>query len=656
MFNPKYHFFTHFMKPLIHQRFYLLSYILLQIIIITLILFFAQGRPIWHDISTRYDAFQNHALIPSYTRESTQKIRQHFDLVRQSTLQTNNPSAVLESVLANPKIQQLQLSANDIELIYTLTDKLLHEIYEIGYLHEGLSREGHLSGFVLLREKGKADTIVQARRLITKDNLHTYIQSQINHYDVPIQLLTESLVELFLQQNLLYLGIERHLVTEISPSILRQEQLGATIYIFMINILLILIIYHIYHEQVSKLHRYAPFSKRYYMLLFLTLLALVSTFFILIWVGHKSTYPPILFAPGVIFGFMITFLFGYRHGLLFALYYQGIIMIAVGFDMLSSLYLLLTLPFAIYLASIAKTRTQLFFASPWQSLVHGLVLLTISLSSATEELNIITMMIAMLIGLIVAPIALGVSPIIERVLNLPSHYRLLDLCDLNAPTLRRLQYLAPGTYTHSLNVAILAENACQRIGANGLLARVGAYYHDIGKMENPEYFVENQVKGINKHNQMRANLSAAMIRAHVRNGYDLGKEIGLPQEILDIICQHHGQSLVSFFYTRAQTELTEHEQSLNEADFRYPGPRPRTKESATVMLADSVEAASHTIKKPSQNSISKLVEDIISHKIETNELDESPLTLKDIGKIKHSLIQSLVGQYHHRIEYPEKKK
>lgn len=655
MNKTRYHIGIHFIKPLLKQKFYLFAYFTLQIAILIMVLTFAKGKPIWHDISTRHGENNNHALVPVYQKESNQRIRKHFELVRQSTLQANNPGIILEQVLNIPKIQQLNLNSSQIESIYTLSERLLNLIYNTGYLHDGLPKEAEKAGFVLIREYNKNDTLVASRKLITKDNLHSFLQSHLNYYDTASQLVSEALVELFLQQNLVYIDLERHMVQDISPTLLVQERIGITMYVFLVALLLLVIIYYLHSEQIIKLHRYEPFAKRYYALLLLEFLAILFTFIILVWPSQPSFAPRIMLTPGLVFGFMITFLFGYRHGILFSLYYVLIIMLAVRFEVFFSIYLLTTMPFAVYLASLCRTRSQLFFASFWQAIMNSIIVIILTMSQATEDLEVLTLFVAMLSGLLTSPIALGISPVIESLLNLPSGYRLLDLCNLNAPTLRRLQYLAPGTYTHSLNVAILAENACQNIGANGLIARVSAYYHDIGKMENPEYFVENQVKGSNKHNQMKANLSAAIIRAHVRVGYEMGKEVGLPQEILDIILQHHGKSLVSFFYTRAKDELSEHEQSLNEADFRYPGPSPRTKESAIIMLADSVEAASHTLKKPSQNNIEKLVDDIIVHKIDSKELDSSPLTLKDISSIKQSLIQSLVGQYHHRIDYPESK-
>ncbi|NIZ18833.1 HDIG domain-containing metalloprotein [Entomospira culicis] len=656
MFKRPYHAIFLFMNPLLRQKYYLLTYLLLQALFLMLILTFAQGRPIWHNIHHRYSEQSNHALIPVYHKRSSHQSQQHFAIVRQSVLQSNNPSLLLRQVLASPQLDSLELNLIQMEQIYTISEDILAQIYAIGYTGRELPREAERGGFVLIREDNHHDMLLSAKELLTIENIHGYIDHALLPYDLEVQLFAKALIHLFLQPNLNFTNLERHQITEISPILLQQEQIGSILYMLLITAAIIAIIHALYREAIIKLDRLKPIAKRYYMILAIAFIALISTFFILTWQGAPYRVPAVMMSPAIAVSFAITLLFGYRIGLLFSLHYLLIFALAVRFDMLSIIYLLMSMPVAIYLAHHATNRNRLFLASFWQALLQALAFFILAMVNATEEFDLPSLMVAIVSGLLVSPVALTISPIVERMLNLPTNYRLLDLCNLNAPTLRRLQYLAPGTYTHSLNVAILAENACQHIGAKGLLARVGAYYHDIGKMENPEYFVENQQKGTNKHNSMRANLSAAMIRSHVRIGYEMGKEIRLPQEVLDIISEHHGESLVSFFYTRAKEELSDPEQSINEADFRYSGPRPRSKESAIVMLADSVEAASHTLKKPNQTTIAKLVDDIISHKIETKELQDSPLALKDLGKIKFSLVQSLIGQYHHRIEYPKGEK
>jgi putative nucleotidyltransferase with HDIG domain len=252
-------------------------------------------------------------------------------------------------------------------------------------------------------------------------------------------------------------------------------------------------------------------------------------------------------------------------------------------------------------------------------------------------------------GFLCGILALGFLPIFEHVLNIPTRFRLLELADLNAPIFKQMLSLAPGTYTHSISVANLAEAACESIGANALLARVSAYYHDIGKIDQAAYFIENQ-KSFNKHDELRASLSVAVIKSHVRIGVEKAKELALPQAIIDIIAQHHGRGLSAYFYHRAMNE--EKNRRVSRDDYSYPGARPRTKEAAVLMLADTVEAASRTLKRPTEARLERFVWDTIMGKFNSGELGDSSLTLRDLETIKKSFVQILEGYFHTRIEYP----
>ena len=227
-------------------------------------------------------------------------------------------------------------------------------------------------------------------------------------------------------------------------------------------------------------------------------------------------------------------------------------------------------------------------------------------------------------------------------------FRLIELSDLNSPILKRLFTVAPGTYSHSVMVANLAESACQEIGANALLARVGAYYHDIGKMEQPDYFVENQT-AYNKHADIAPRLSATVIRSHVKLGLEKARSLGLPQEVMDIIAEHHGNSVISWFYH----EALKRESQVNMEDFTYPGRPPRSRESAVVMLADVTEAAVRTLKKPNASKLEKFIQELIMAKVEHGQLTESELTFRDLETIKNAFVRVLAGYYHSRIEYPK---
>ena len=242
-------------------------------------------------------------------------------------------------------------------------------------------------------------------------------------------------------------------------------------------------------------------------------------------------------------------------------------------------------------------------------------------------------------------------PLCERLFNIPTAYRLRELAFSDSPLLDRLSTVAQGTYNHSRNVADLAYQAARAVGANAMLARVGAIYHDIGKADHPEYFVENQGSE-NKHDDIKPSLSVAIIKSHVKLGLEKGREAGLPQEVLDIIAQHHGNDVIQFFYNEAKTQAMEAGADVKGDDYRYNGNPPAFAESAIVMLSDCVEAASRTLKRPNHSKYQKLVHSIIMGKIERQQLQNSQLSLTDLDRIEDAFIQTLIGRDHHRIEYP----
>jgi putative nucleotidyltransferase with HDIG domain len=257
-------------------------------------------------------------------------------------------------------------------------------------------------------------------------------------------------------------------------------------------------------------------------------------------------------------------------------------------------------------------------------------------------------------------VIIGLLPYLEDIFYIVTPTKLLELASPNNPLLKRLLMEAPGTYHHSLTVANLAEAATEAINGNALLSRVGAYYHDIGKIKRPLFFVENQHAFDNPHNQLNPQMSAMIIISHVKDGAALGKEYKLPRPIIDVIQQHHGDSVMSyFFHTFKETneKATESEKTtVNEADFRYHGPKPRTKEAAIIMLADSCEAAVRTLEKPTPSRVSNLINRIIKDKIDNGQLDDSPLTFREISKIRVSLQQTIGNMFHNRIAYNDKSK
>ena len=254
-------------------------------------------------------------------------------------------------------------------------------------------------------------------------------------------------------------------------------------------------------------------------------------------------------------------------------------------------------------------------------------------------------------GIASAVVTIGLLPYLENSFNITTSLKLLDLARPNHPLMQKLLLEAPGTYHHSVLVGNLAETAADLVGADPVIVRVGAYYHDIGKIKRPYFFVENQVGGENPHDKIAPSLSTLIVTSHIKDGLDICREYKLPQVIRDIVQQHHGTTLVSYFY-RLATE-NEHSECIIEADFRYEGPSPQSKEAALVMLADACEAAVRSIAKPNQNRIEATVRKMIRERLIDGQLDECNLTLKDLNTIGDVFIRVLSSMFHSRVEYPD---
>jgi cyclic-di-AMP phosphodiesterase PgpH len=253
-------------------------------------------------------------------------------------------------------------------------------------------------------------------------------------------------------------------------------------------------------------------------------------------------------------------------------------------------------------------------------------------------------------AIVASLLAIGFLPLLESVTGITTDQTLLELSDLNRNVLKRLSLEAPGTYAHTINVANLAEAASHSIGANGLLARVGAYYHDIGKLVKPQYFIENQPRGRNPHDKLKPSMSSTIIRSHVMEGIKLADADNIPEAVKRFIPEHHGTQHISFFYNRAKE--ADPDAQLNPSDFSYAGPKPQTKETAILMLADTVESAARVLQDPTPTRIREMVNRLVQAKIADGQLDQSPLTLREIDLINESLVSVLTGMYHHRIDYP----
>lgn len=251
----------------------------------------------------------------------------------------------------------------------------------------------------------------------------------------------------------------------------------------------------------------------------------------------------------------------------------------------------------------------------------------------------------------------GSLPFIESQFGVVTDISLLELGDVSHPLLQELVRRAPGTYNHSITVASIGDAAAESIGANGLLVRVGAYFHDIGKMLKPQYFVENQGQDGNRHESLAPAMSALIIIAHVKDGADLARQHGLPEPIIDFIEQHHGTTLVEYFYKRARGQSEENPDLGNvmESDFRYPGPKPQSKEAAVMMISDAVESASRVLAEPTPTRIRNLIHDLAMKRLLDGQFDECGLNLRELKTVEDSLVKSLTAVYHSRVKYPDQK-
>ncbi len=256
-------------------------------------------------------------------------------------------------------------------------------------------------------------------------------------------------------------------------------------------------------------------------------------------------------------------------------------------------------------------------------------------------------------GVIVSSVVSSLLPLLEYLFGVTTDIKLLELSNLNHPLLHEMLISAPGSHQHSMVVGSLAEEAAKSVNANYLLARVGSYYHDIGKIPKSEYFIENVMGGINKHDKLNPSMSSLILTSHVKDGVELAKKYKLQPALVDFILEHHGTDLIRYFYKRAKEKEFPEIESIKEEYFRYPGPKPQSKETAIVMLADSVEAASRTLTDPTPSRLKGLVEKIINDKFIDGQLEECNLTLKDLHNIMNSFVRILNGMFHSRVEYPE---
>jgi len=414
----------------------------------------------------------------------------------------------------------------------------------------------------------------------------------------------------------------------------------------------------------SALYVFAQFlkhEKRYYLYLNLMLSSVLLSLLMLYLISHwsvqnaiqfKDSFLPVLFAP--IFISQITN--KKRMGIISGFMLSCYAMIMPHSTEMTFFFAMTTIGFCLYFFQFTLKRLDDIYNWFYACLFSSFMAIVFNLLGGYSFNGIVGLLGALVVNITVSLVLVAsIVPLCEKLFNIPTLFRLNELAQADdSPVLDRLSVVAQGTYNHSRYVAELAYNAAKAIGANAMLAKVGGIYHDIGKADHPEYFIENQGQE-NKHDDIKPSLSVAIIKSHVKLGVEKGREAGLPQEVLDIIAQHHGNDVILFFYHEAKEQALASGLEVNEDDYSYSGVRPTTPEAAIVMLSDCVEAASRTLKKATPSKYEKLIHSVIMGKIARDQLKDSLLSLTDLDLIGASFLQSLIGRDHHRIEYPEER-
>lgn len=385
------------------------------------------------------------------------------------------------------------------------------------------------------------------------------------------------------------------------------------------------------------------------LLVLVSVINLISLIFTRL-IGLATAYLiPLAFAP-----MMITLLLNYKLGIAISIFNGIFLSVSVKFDPNIVILIMMNAVIgSVYLKKMDQ-RSDILYSSLIISIINALLVTCLTVLQANNNFMDILIKSSSVFGagILSGVFAIGFLPVFESMFGIVTTVKLLELLNPNNPLLKKLLIEAPGTYHHCVLVANLAELAAEAIGANAILARTGAYYHDVGKLKRPIFFKENQMGRQNPHDKIGPNLSTLIITSHTKDGVELAKEYKIPKVIQDIIMQHHGTSLVKYFYITAKNTSDKPEDIL-EDDFRYEGPKPQSKEAAIVMLADGSEAAVRSIQEPTEEKVENMVNNIIKGVLEGGNLDECDITFKDLEKIKKAFLKALSGIYHERIEYPK---
>jgi len=413
------------------------------------------------------------------------------------------------------------------------------------------------------------------------------------------------------------------------------------------HVILLLLLFAIY----LYLFRKRVFNDNY-LLSLIALLILMEVFLAYLTYQVQSNFPIEYLILVPIASMLLTIIFDSRLGFFGTVVISLLVAAVRGNDYSIALASLGAGGLAVYTVRDIKNRTQIFRSLVFILIGYAIAIVSLGLERYENLSSVLDSLAFAGMNAVLSPIlTYGLLIFFEKAFNVTTDVTLLELSNFNHPLLKELSRQAPGTFHHSMVMGSLAEAAAEAIGANSLLARVGAYYHDIGKIDKSEYFVENQMGSKSKHDKLTPHMSTLILVSHVKEGIELGRKYKLPQRIIDFIPMHHGTTLISYFYQKALRKRSRKEE-VREIDFRYPGPKPQTKETGIVMLADAIEAAARSIEDPTVQKLEGVIDDMVKQRFMDGQLDECDLTIRDLTKIKESLLKILIGIHHPRIKYP----
>lgn len=642
------------------------------------------------------------SILPifSFSNSKTLQVISNVDSLRNAV--STGDYAKIASVVGTSLAEKVFFNGNS--TVLSLTYEIVTDICSMGFFEQSevdeVKREGYSSIVVsnhYITEKSKdyeQSISMDDLSIITSDNIVNYISSSMNSYTDKISaqdvILIEELVYAIAKPNVFYdqnLTLQRRDLAEksIDPVVISVTK----------GELLIEADHVVTHEQVELLELLSTQSNSVSFLEFLGyfifdalcigiglyvfgmflgrknihfnqynvlltsgfILSAVATYFLTIVsssleLQFSDSFLPVFFLP-----LFITMITGYKRLGFVSIFILGMIMATLPTARIMTFFYCVACGSAcVFLIRFFNRRIDMIYQWFFSSIACAGITLLFMLIDGCSFNSVFVVVLGVVMNVSIAYILLAIAiPLVEKLFNLPTIFRLHELAYGDSAILMRLAQSAPGTYSHSRSVADLAEAGAKAIGANALLARVGGLYHDIGKIEHPEYFVENQ-SGVNKHDDISPSLSVAVIKSHVKVGADKGRESGLPPEVVKIIASHHGNDVIQYFYHEAlksqAASLEKKGDVVKAADYSYNADIPDFRECGIVMLADSIEAASRTVT-PNAGKFAKLIDSIFMGKIERGQLDNSNLTLNDIKALSEAFVKTLVAKYHSRIEYPD---